>query len=183
MIYKLIARLLILFVVGSLAACKQPIDFLPPATQTGQNTVGCLINGQPYIPDGAPGSFSGPHPVFGGLSSNYSGLGLGIRIQAFSKNYRYLDLYTSDHILGLHLLNTGDYKNNTVIGRRHYGEYISDEGGYQITSSKYTGWINLTKVDTVSGIVSGTFEFTGADSSGRTVSITNGRFDVNPRTQ
>ena len=40
------------------AACKKdktnedPEDQLPPATQTGTNTFGCLVNGKVYIPKG-----------------------------------------------------------------------------------------------------------------------------------
>ena len=29
-----------------------PLDQLPPATQTGANTFGCLINGEPFTPKG-----------------------------------------------------------------------------------------------------------------------------------
>ena len=39
--------------------CDNPIDCLPPATQTGAGTIGCLINGQPFSPGGS--QFSGPH--------------------------------------------------------------------------------------------------------------------------
>jgi len=42
--------------------CKKnatnPVDELPPATQTGANTFGCLINGQPFTPGGS--ALSGP---------------------------------------------------------------------------------------------------------------------------
>ncbi|MBC8151666.1 MAG: hypothetical protein H7Z72_02015 [Bacteroidetes bacterium] len=52
-----------------------------------------------------------------------------------------------------------------------------------VTSSKYTGWVSITKADTATGIVSGTFEFKAATPSGKTVTVSNGRFDVNARTQ
>lgn len=32
---------------------RDPADQLPPATQTGANTFGCLVNGQPYTPSGS----------------------------------------------------------------------------------------------------------------------------------
>ena len=39
-----------------LSQCKKndpnPVDQLPPATQTGANTFGCLVNGQPWLPQG-----------------------------------------------------------------------------------------------------------------------------------
>jgi hypothetical protein len=43
--------------------CKKhsvnPVDTLPPATQTGANTFGCLINGKAFTPGGS--SLSGPN--------------------------------------------------------------------------------------------------------------------------
>ncbi|MDT0650604.1 hypothetical protein [Autumnicola edwardsiae] len=40
---------------------RKPIDQLPAATQTGQQTFGCLINGEAFIPDnlgrGRPNAF------------------------------------------------------------------------------------------------------------------------------
>jgi hypothetical protein len=49
--------LLSAIVAITMAACnkddnKAPIDQLPPATQTGENTVGCLVNGEAFLPNG-----------------------------------------------------------------------------------------------------------------------------------
>ena len=38
------------------AAPARPEDLLPPATQTGANTFGCLLNGQPWTPRGSNGT-------------------------------------------------------------------------------------------------------------------------------
>ena len=35
---------------------NDPASQLPPATQTGANTFGCLVNGQPYTPKGNTGA-------------------------------------------------------------------------------------------------------------------------------
>ena len=49
--------LFFLFIISS-AECKKhnlsenPVDQLPPETQTGANTFGCLINGQIFLPKG-----------------------------------------------------------------------------------------------------------------------------------
>ena len=37
-------------------AAARPEDQLPPATQTGANTFGCLLNGQPWTPGGSNGT-------------------------------------------------------------------------------------------------------------------------------
>ena len=39
-----------------------PVDQLPPATQTGANTVGCLVNGKTFLPKG--GGMSGNKNCF-----------------------------------------------------------------------------------------------------------------------
>jgi hypothetical protein len=58
---KPITSLSIIFIAFVLMAsgCKKnnnsnnsPIDQLPPATQIGANTFGCLINGQAFTPGG-----------------------------------------------------------------------------------------------------------------------------------
>jgi hypothetical protein len=37
---------------------QKPIDQLPPATQVGANTAGCLVNGEAFLPKGT--SLGGP---------------------------------------------------------------------------------------------------------------------------
>lgn len=48
--------LLLLAALLGLSQCKKhdpdPVDQLPPATQTGANTFGCLLNGQLWTPSG-----------------------------------------------------------------------------------------------------------------------------------
>nr|WP_315252868.1 hypothetical protein [uncultured Flavobacterium sp.] len=52
-------KLLLLLVTLSLSCCSKddnkptnPIDQLPPATQTGANTAGCLVDGKAFLPKG-----------------------------------------------------------------------------------------------------------------------------------
>jgi hypothetical protein len=33
--------------------CDNPVDCLPPATQTGEGTIGCLVNGEVFKPGGS----------------------------------------------------------------------------------------------------------------------------------
>ena len=69
-----------------ISSCKKskpsnPIDQLPPETQTGANTFGCLVNGEVFKPGGA--QLSG-----GSLSCNYQFLNGGyyFRLAAISNN-------------------------------------------------------------------------------------------------
>lgn len=54
------AFLLVPLALLGLSQCKKnepaPADQLPPATQTGANTFGCLPNGQPWTPSGSNGT-------------------------------------------------------------------------------------------------------------------------------
>lgn len=55
--------ILILFTTFSLSCCnkdedKTPIEQLPPATTTGANTAGCLVDGEVFLPKGT--SLGGP---------------------------------------------------------------------------------------------------------------------------
>ena len=49
-----------------------------------------------------------------------------------------------------------------------------------ITSAAQTGSITITKLDTVAGIVSGTFQFNAENDidATKTITVTEGRFDI-----
>ena len=51
---------LLLAALLGLSQCKKndinPVDQLPPATQTGANTFGCLVNRQVWLPKGNNGN-------------------------------------------------------------------------------------------------------------------------------
>ena len=64
---------LIIMAIFALNSCKKEktgIDALPPATQEGNDTFGCLVNGEAFTPKGS--SFGGPI-----LSSYYQYLNSG----------------------------------------------------------------------------------------------------------
>ena len=46
----------LLLLSGCQKADPAPVDLLPPATQTGANTFGCLLSGQPWTPRGSNGT-------------------------------------------------------------------------------------------------------------------------------
>ena len=53
--------ILLLFVFLSFGGCKKhktnnSVDQLPPETETGANTFGCLVNGKVFIPKGYSGT-------------------------------------------------------------------------------------------------------------------------------
>lgn len=66
----LLAATLLVFVQCKKDKDKTPLEQLPPETQTGANTFGCLVNGEDFKPGGA--QLSG-----GSLQANYQDLGSG----------------------------------------------------------------------------------------------------------
>ena len=176
--------LLIVDIATSFLACKEPIDFLPPATQTGQNTLGFLIDGKPYIPQGTSSLFGKNNAINGGLygRSYKSGLYLHFSTYGSTNDNGSITVHLEDYKLGMNPVNNGDLTKGNLIGRKYFA-YYGRGNSFYYTSSAYKGWVNLTKADSISGIVSGTFDFVLADTTGKTVSITDGRFDLNIRTQ
>jgi hypothetical protein len=166
----------------SLLTCKQT-DVLPQATQEGKNTFGCLIDGKSYVPNGGSG-FMSSKPIVGGFFGIFANIyKVGVYIFTNSKDKKSVSLYLNDFKLGVHVLNNNTGTQPGTLTPKDYASYISSEGDEYVTSSKYTGQVNIIKADTTTGVVSGSFEFTGVTATGETVSVTNGRFDVNARTQ
>lgn len=160
-----------------LYSCKQdPEPQLPPETQTGANTFGCIVNGKLWLPfqeDGSPAinAYLGSSGTFalaaflevgktntGGKISNSIALGL--------KGLNKIGIYYLDE------RNTYiDYANKQI---KCY--YLC----YNKPSFYYTGKIEITRFDLGNNIVSGKFEATLKVPDCDTIKITNGRFDVKP---
>jgi hypothetical protein len=68
------------------------------------------------------------------------------------------------------------------LASENYGWYQAADGIGFMTNPNQTGRVVITKADTISGVISGTFEFEGGNSLGQKVKITDGRFDINSRT-
>ena len=151
---------------------SSPAEQLPAATQTGANTIGCLVNGQPWTPQGNNGSSNyavsydpNPYGVFDLTAYRYP--------IASGKNFESLHIYARN----LQTPRTYDLRdlsltritwNDTSTGC----ELNSDDPG-----TYHKGTLTITKRDLQAGIVSGTFAFTLAKPGCDTVRISNGRFD------
>jgi len=162
----------------SAASCKknntQAEDQLPPITQTGARTFGCLVNGKVFIPKGGDGSgrsnFKAVYELFNGRP--YLQLEAKYFINGSPKG---------DIILFIDsLFTTGTYPIVTNKRMVNFGwEVYSPTCGVSITDSTTfkTGAINLTKVDVPNGIFSGTFNCKIKPANCDTIYITDGRFD------
>ncbi len=158
-------------------------DKLPRPTEKGKNTFGCKINGKRWVPDGGKG-FQPAKPITGGFflivaTPTYR---RGVFIRAVSKDEQGVNIYLDGYEVGEHLLNEMTQIRPANLNPKNYGLYQKGDETY-VTSDKFTGKVIITKSDTTTGIVSGTFEFVAGNSQGEKVNITNGRFDVNYATQ
>lgn len=169
--------------------CKQdnpvpsdPVSRLPPPTQTGAGTFGCLLNGQPWIPSGG-GALSTPN-FYVTYDPTYKGGNLVVtayRVLASTTNRQYLGV-GGDGINQAGTYQLVTFELNPTIPLRvasfsdgskasPCNEYLNNPG------TKAAGKLVLTRLDNRQGIVSGTFEFTLAQPGCDTIKITNGRFD------
>ncbi len=173
-----LARILTAAWLLLMACCtKEDKDPLPKPTQEGKNTFGCKINGEPWVPDGGTG-FQAIKPITGGF--NVIGENPGVRriwIRTLSKDKQRIHLHIEDVRLGEHLLNNDTQILPIALFAKNYGMYQVGSSTFT-TSSRHTGKITITKADTITGVLAGTFEFTVGNSSGTTYEITEGRFDI-----
>lgn len=152
---------------------SNPMGQLPPATQTGEQTFGCLINGQPFVPpkfgNNAPRAF---YQFVGG---SYT-----LGISASKRNDGEL-ISINLGCLDMPLIEERTYSLLEFESENYFGEYYIG-GGIIFSGSSSTeipGTLTITRFDPVNFIISGTFEFTVLDNDDNEINITNGRFDMN----
>lgn len=174
--------LLLALLTVTLASCNDeddapgnPIDQLPPATQTGEQTIGCLVNGEPFTDSGIMNNF------YQFVDGEYY---LAINWEMYTQN-GFKDGQISLSKIEIqegqtYILNISDYLEDDYTGGN--GTYATNIGSitqYE-TNTNYVGQIHFTRFDTENFIMSGTFEFEAQDIfSEETISITDGRFDLN----
>ena len=171
--------LFIFLLLTGCSSCKKEVldaSGLPPATQTGANTFGCLINGKPFIPGNTP-LFEPPvqanyQYLYGGyyfrLVGNYgkgtNNSGVGI----FTDSLRLIQ--------GDSIKFSSDSIKTVGLAYALYSKGLTD---FRTKLPKYSGSLFITNLDTQNQIVSGTFWFNAITYDGSdTVSVTDGRFDV-----
>lgn len=177
-------RFLLFFLCSLLigSSCRKhktgnPVDQLPPETQTGANTFGCLVDGKVFKPKGDP--FAGPV-----IKAQYQFVN---GKQGFGISGSRSDAQTTQAI-GVFgdsvFINLGTYTLTSLnqSGRLH-GRFIFSQigtlGNRYYTNETQRGEITIKHFDTVNQIVSGTFWFDALDSTtGKIVQIREGRFDL-----
>jgi hypothetical protein len=149
----------------------EPEPTLPPITQTGENTFGCYVDGELWLPKGN----------FQTFAINASYYGQHIQIQANR---------VGDPLTSFNIIFPIEYADSLVIAYNHvdsigttYFQFRKwfdigpdyDYDALQINS----GELQLSRFDTVNNIISGTFHFNAIDPINQvTVQIEHGRFDI-----
>jgi hypothetical protein len=152
---------------------SNPVNQLPPATNTGAQTFGCLINGEVFIPptfgNNSPSAFyqfvDGAYTL--GISARTGG---GTELKSI--NIGCLDMPLIEEI---------DYTLLEFETENYFAEYRIGAGFVLEGSSSIAnpGILTITNFDQENFIISGTFEFVVLDNDGNEINITNGRFDMN----
>ena len=159
------------------ASCKKENkneDQLPPATQTGANTFGCLVNGKVFIPKGYDG-IGRPNPH---VQYDYD---LNGQPYLSIKTFQFPTTISSGIFVGFQFLqNTGMYSLKDsfsfLLGTPSTYDNCGSISNDPNTFSDGGGMV--TRLDIPSRIISGTFDFKYKTLQYDTVFVTEGRFDI-----
>ncbi len=167
------------FLVATFTSCKKEIKSLPDLTQSGANTFGAKINGENWGPLSAgivptapilEARFSADSSVFIN-ARNFSRSPVETEMEIYLKNLTGPGSYQLNQ-------NTGVYPGHSYSYAYYLKRKISITDDW-ITSSSATGQVQVTKIDWVNKIISGSFQFTAkATYSSAPITVTEGRFDV-----
>ena len=153
------------------------LDLLPPATQTGEYTFGCLVNGQAWVPENSyyiVAMYQFNLLQLGAEVENRNtdqGLGIYIRPEEPGAiEERTYDLIP-EPIRGATFTDSFNTKTGSVEG---------DDGGicWYEYEDLLDGTLTITHFDTENFVISGTFEFTTVHEGCDTIRVTDGRFDT-----
>jgi hypothetical protein len=152
-------------------------DQLPSETQTGANTVGCLVNGKVFLPHDE-GLNSGVNCFYQLINGEYyfnitCADFRGTTPVGFSVQTRKINLQVGQtYILNRNSVDYGDFSGGG-------GNYDIGANNRYFTNELKIGELKITRIDVSKSIVSGTFWFDAINSAGEVVQIREGRFDWN----
>ena len=170
----------ILLILAILQGCKKddpipyPLSELPAATQTGENTFGCLIDGKVFKPKRKFGSTS----IILQCNYQYFNDQHHFILAAHDKiNVNSVGIGMTDVILDKKV--TIPFTSSTKI-KGNCGESLAPGVGYKYaTYENSPGEFRIEHFDSIKQIISGTFWFDAIDTAtGETVQVRDGRFDV-----
>ncbi len=195
LLYSSTSPFVLLFLLLFTAGCQKersepeplpyPFNKLPLPTQTGENTFGCLINGEPWV------AYAPWNPWGGRLRSSYdeAHYGFDYNQRLIVEGYRMIPSYDlNNDSISLSL----GFTINSITGEGYFDKqnlenykssYFSVKPGptkIYALDTLAPFHIHITKLDTVKKIVSGTFEMDliEIDDPMDVLQIRHGRFDA-----
>lgn len=146
------------------------LEKLPPATQTGANTFGCLLDGKAFLPGNLPNSHD---CVYQFINGEYY-----FSLQANNLNNENNTILIALSTNAKQIVQNGTYTLAGNIPANAYGTYALAGILTTTNGNIYTGELKITKLDPINYIVSGTFWFDVIDFQGNLHQIREGRFDM-----
>jgi hypothetical protein len=168
----LLPLIITLFCFAKCRKDKLDSNGLPPATQEGRNTLGFMLNGQPWTPKGSR--------LTGNLSIDFDpGYHQGIfGIVA----YNFIPALAEQFIIGIRdSLNFIQSPITLQLSETSlYGISYNKPCDYfnQLNGVQSSGSLIITKLDRTNRIIAGTFNAVLSKSGCETINITEGRFDM-----
>lgn len=167
-----------------ISSCKKEKgEQLPPITQEGRNTLGCLVDGKPFVPGET--LFGNINPLscyYYSSTTNYKAGSLFIQGIAVNKEVSGNIFIQRANIfsIGKYSLKSDSCSSNNQCDVAGY--YKKNEGtdyvGQGVTYFSTMGELVISKLDTLNKIVAGTFYFSAKSPNGKIREITSGRFDL-----
>jgi hypothetical protein len=176
---KLILLLITTFTLSCCNKDDNPFsssDQLPAETQTGANTVGCLINGEVFLPhaEGLTPEVNCFYQLDNGdffFTMRFSDFRNGGSKSVFIQTKRVNLINGQTYSLNKNMVDNGDFSGG--------GMFWLTPNNISYTNTIKTGELKITRVDLSNSIISGTFWFDAVNSAGEIVEIRQGRFDWN----
>ncbi len=172
-------KILLLLTLSTLLACcnkdetlappQTPVSQLPPATQTGANTVGCLLDGEVFKPDNRQNS---TNCFYQFVNSKYY---FTVAFRKSDKNNNLLGIDVGTN--AKEIFEGETYDLITFLPNNASATFIFNLT-QNFTDNIHKGELKITKLDKINFIVSGTFWFDVIDSNGVIHQIREGRFDM-----
>ena len=177
-------QIILLLVIFTFFNCSNnEQDQLPPISQTGANTFGCIINDKVLIPKDGIGV---PQPkgitVKYRTNKNFIIDAANLKDTNGDRIYLYVNNLTSTGTYSFGLSNgDDDFTFEPAYPHCWARTFDSVSGGFIYISNINSGTITITRFDEDNHIASGTFKLNvfNENNPNKTTEITQGRFDVN----
>jgi Family of unknown function (DUF6252) len=138
------------------------LEKLPPATQSGKRTFGCLVDGKAWVIDRVDY-----------IQADYQLGTLTIFAEVNNSIYSYFSFRIIDSYLDEKTYALTEFPNQFA----RYDDFNGQCTYY--TTAEYNGSVTITHLDRTRGIISGTFAFeTYSKGCSKVVRVTDGRFDI-----